>query len=100
MGGRDCRVIFGSRSVHSLILRRGYCVPVKHRLRQLYTEISAGNTGIALREARPVQETGAFHHSIRQLSVLSGIEKVYYVRFTNHAWNNFSLCILPQRAFH
>ena len=40
---------------------------------------SAGNTGIALRDACPVQEEGekggALHHSSRQLRVPSGIQK-------------------------
>ena len=84
-----------ARRVHSLILRHGYCVPVKHRLRQLNTGMSAGNTGIALRDACPVQEGG--FSSLRKTAKCSQWDsKVYYMCFTNHALNNFSLCILPR----
>lgn len=49
----DTVVSSSARRVHSLI--HGYCVPVKYRLRQVNTIISAGNTGIAVRDAYPMQ---------------------------------------------
>ena len=45
-----------AQRVPSLIFRHGYCVSVKHCLRQLNTKISAGSTGIALSDPCPVQE--------------------------------------------
>lgn len=74
--GGDCGVILGWRRERAVSCSScGYWVPVKHRVRQLNTGTSAGNTGIALRDASARVRAGPLHHSVRQLNVPRRIQK-------------------------